>query len=86
MPNIFRIDNIAFEGTHFYEDKKFENYIVWLDGFDEPFRMTKCMSITNRKRDIPVTDNLISCEIIGDRLKSVKILYNDSILDLLFNI
>lgn len=74
MPHLARISHIAFENTHYYDDKKFNNYIVWLENFDQPFRMTKCMEIINRKRDIPAIGNIITYEIDGDRLKSVKIL------------
>lgn len=75
MINISRVNNIVFEGSHYHDDKKFDNYILWLDGYDEPLRMTKFKDITS-KRDIPVVGNMISYDIDGDRLKSVKILYN----------
>ena len=74
MINISRVDNIVFEGSHYYDDKKFDNYILWLEGYNEPLRMTKYKDITS-KRDIPVTGNMISYDIDGNRLKNVKILY-----------
>ena len=76
MVNISRVDNIAFESTHFYDDKKFNNYIVWLEGDDAPYRMTKCMNIINAKRDIPKNGDHISYTLDGYRLKNVNILYN----------
>ena len=75
MINISRVDDIVFEGSHYYDDKKFDNYILWLEGYDEPLRMTKFKDITS-KRDIPVVGNMISYDIDEDRLKSVKILYH----------
>lgn len=75
MINISRVDDIVFEGSHYYDDKKFDNYILWLDGYNEPLRMTKFKDITSRK-DIPVVGNMISYEIDGNRIKGVRILYN----------
>lgn len=72
-PQISTVIDINLEGFHFHEDKKFNNYIVWLDDYDEPLRMTKCMATAN-KRDIPEKGNVISYTLDGYRLKNVKCL------------
>lgn len=70
-PHIETVTAINYLSTHGYNGILFDNYVVELEGHDEPYWMTKKVVEYNF---IPEVNDRISCLIEEGRLKHVKIL------------
>ena len=66
------ISKVYLEGDHWYDDTRFYDYIVELDGHDNPYKMTKVYE--PRKYPHVEEGDKITCLINEDRLKNVKVL------------
>jgi hypothetical protein len=61
-------------GVNRFNNTNFEHYIVYLEGYDEPFKMTK--KVNNEYDFIPRVGDKINFEFDENRLKHVKLLIN----------
>lgn len=71
-PIVETVTEIYTTGVHNFKGTMFENFIVYLEGYEEPFKMTKKM--VKEYDFIPRAGDKITCEFDEGRLKQVKLL------------
>ena len=72
-PIVETVKDIYSTGTNEYQRVWFEHFIVYLEGYAEPFRMSKKM--VKDIDYIPRVGDKITCFMEEGRLKNVKILF-----------
>jgi hypothetical protein len=71
-PIVETVREVYCTGTNEYQRVWFEHYIVYLEGHDEPYKMTKKM--IKDVDFVPRVGDKITCVIDEGRLKQVKLL------------
>ena len=66
------VSKVYLEGSHWYENTRFIDYIIELDGHDNLYKMTKLYEPL--KYPHVEEGDKITCLINEDRLKNVKVL------------
>ena len=71
-PIVETVERIYSTGTNVYDNVLFEHYIVYLEGHEGPYKMTK--KYVEDVDYIPKPGDLVTCIIEGGRMKHVKLL------------
>ncbi len=71
-PIVETVTEIYCTGANKYQGVLFDHYIVYLEGHEEPYRMTKKALKDNDF--VPRVNDKITCEIDEGRLRHVKLL------------